>query len=322
VSVTAILPQQALFEERIAEAPRWVRWTRLACQSLPRGRFRLLHATKSWRKAAFWATASPDVGAFQFICHLSDAIAREVCFTGRYEPQETFLLQRLLTPGQTFVDVGANWGYFTMLAAARVGSSGRIISIEPHPQILALLKANVVQNGISWATVVEAAIAASQGTKTLNGFDPAGDKWGTSFLTGSHSTDREQSFEVVTARLDDVLDAHGVDRVDLLKMDIEGAEALAIKGMTRGLVSGRYPRILLELHPQLITSHGTTAQDVLSELLQHGYRAWRIDHSPEMTRQAAYASKMELSSFIRPLVSAQPLDNWPHLLLSIDDPFV
>ena len=58
-----------------------------------------------------------DAGGYWFECDPRDAIAREVCFTGRYEPQETALVRTILRPGMSFVDVGANWGYFTLLAA-------------------------------------------------------------------------------------------------------------------------------------------------------------------------------------------------------------
>ena len=81
-----------------------------------------------------------EVGGFTFECDLRDAISREVCFTGRYEPLETLLVQSTLRPGMTFVDVGANWGYFTLVASHLVGSSGLVVSLEPDPRLFQFFK--------------------------------------------------------------------------------------------------------------------------------------------------------------------------------------
>src|SRR3989442_13351056 len=72
----------------------------------------------------FWMHLPPDVGELAYACDLRDGLMREVYLTGRYEPQETALLRHLLRPGMTLVDVGANWGYFTLVGAHLVGASG------------------------------------------------------------------------------------------------------------------------------------------------------------------------------------------------------
>ena len=90
----------------------------------------------------------PDsLGGFTFICDVRDSLMREVCFTGMYEPQETLLAQQLLRRGMTVVDVGANWGYFTLLAAHLVGNRGRVLSLEPDPRMFRLLQQNVATTG-------------------------------------------------------------------------------------------------------------------------------------------------------------------------------
>jgi tRNA G37 N-methylase Trm5 len=111
----------------------------------------------------FWARLPAELGSLFFRCDLRDGIMREVCLTGRYEPQETALLQRILRPGMTFVDVGANWGYFTLCGAHLVGRTGRVVSIEVDPRACRTLKANVKRNMLESVTVLEVAAATRRG---------------------------------------------------------------------------------------------------------------------------------------------------------------
>jgi hypothetical protein len=85
-----------------------------------------------------------------------------------------------------------------------------------------------------------------------------------------------------------VLDELNIGQVDFLKMDIEGAEESALRGMEKGR------RILLEVHPTILAERGRTAHDVLNLLLEAGYNGWWIDFSPEANRKAGYASVLNL----------------------------
>jgi tRNA G37 N-methylase Trm5 len=127
-----------------------------------------------------------ELGGGFFRCDLRDSIAREVCFTGRYEPQETALVRALLGPGMSFVDVGANWGYFTLLAAHQVGRSGRVISLEPDPRLFPVLADNIAVNHLSQVTALQVAAGSESGSLTLAGFDEAGDNFGLSRVVGQH----------------------------------------------------------------------------------------------------------------------------------------
>jgi FkbM family methyltransferase len=260
---------------------------------------------------AFWGRTAPELGGHFFACDLRDGIAREVCFTRRYEPQETALLAVLLRAGMTFVDVGANWGYFSLLAAGRLGPGGRVVSLEPDPRLFALLRANLDRNGLASVVARQAAAADAVGTLRLAAFDEDAGNWGLSRLTDRPAA---ETFAVAAVPLDGLMDELGVGHVDLLKMDIEGAEDLALDGMRDGLWRCRYRRLLLEVHPALLAERGRTAQDVFARLEGAGYRAWRIDHSPAATRRAAYAAVVEPISLLRPLGSRDELDSWPHLL--------
>src|SRR5437762_271022 len=105
----------------LSATPFWVKASRGLLRRLPAGRYRTMNALVSGMRRLGYgvqpfltktATACPE---FQFICHLEDSLAREVCYTGCYAPLETLVVKKTLKPGMVFVDVGANWGYFTLL---------------------------------------------------------------------------------------------------------------------------------------------------------------------------------------------------------------
>ena len=291
--------------------PLWVRLLGPVLRRLPAGRYRLMNWLSPRSTPPFWARTGPELGSYSFVCRLRDDIALEVCFMHRYEPQETALLLELLRPGMTFIDVGANWGYFTLLAAGRVGPAGRVVSLEPEPRLFAALSANLARNGLGAVVARPLAAADREQTLRLAAYDEHAGNWGVSRLT-----DRPApiTLDVAAAPIDGILDELAVDHVDLLKMDIEGAEDLALAGMQAGLDRHRYRRILLEVHPALLAERGRTARDVFDRLTAAGYQAWRIDHSPGTTRRAAYAGALHTRDILAPLGSGTQLDAWPHVL--------
>jgi FkbM family methyltransferase len=262
----------------------------------------------------FWAYLPADLGSLQFRCDLSDRLMREVCLTGRYEPQETALLQSALGPGTTFVDVGANWGYFTLVAAHLVGPNGRVLSVEADPRACRALRDNIERNGLAYVSVVELAASDAPGTLHLQEYERSASASGNYGVTRSTTNVRGgRRFEIPARPLDDVLDERGIDRVDLLKMDIEGGEGRALAGLRRTLSARRVGQVLLELHPAHLRDQGTSAEEVMRTLRGHGYRAWKIDHSPAAYRRAA-ARRMDASSVLAPLADGDDLGSWPHLL--------
>ncbi|MDB4947851.1 MAG: methyltransferase FkbM family [Gemmatimonadetes bacterium] len=310
---------------------------------LPAGRYRVMDRVARPAPPPFIARTPVDAGGHAFHCDLRDGIAREVCFTGAYEPLETAIVRALLPAGGTFVDVGANWGYFTLLAAHIADAAGRVVALEPDPRLFALLRSNAERNRLSHVTPLQLAAAARRGTLTLAGFDEAGDNWGLSSLAATgrsdargsaesiESTDASGStgstgstgsmgsagprFEVATAALDDVLDDLSVDSVDLVKVDVEGAEPLVLRGMERGIAAGRYRALLLELHPSLVDGYARFERGVRERMSAAGYQGWWIDHSPAAARAASYARRVDLRRYLRPVdASAAPADAWPHQL--------
>jgi FkbM family methyltransferase len=306
-------------EIELPDTPRWIWAASRVIRSLPAGRYRAMNWVARRGGSPFWTPMPDDLGGLVFRCDLRDVLMREVCITGRYEPQETVILQNLLRAGMTFVDVGANWGYFTLAAAYLVGARGHVVSVEADPRASATLNANVAKNRLPWVRVVAAAASDSDEMLSLRSYGPESDgsaNFGVALADAL--TEGGVRFEVRARPLDAILDEAGAGTINVLKMDIEGAEGRALTGLGKRLAAGAIDRIILELHPWHLRSHGTSAGAIVGALQSHGYDAWQIDHSPAIHRKAA-ATVVSANSLLTPLAGTNGLNDaasWPHLLFA------
>lgn len=287
--------------------PAWVPLVRAIVRRAPRGKYAIV-SRWSPRTGRFAARLAGDLGAAVFDCDLQDLIAREVCLTGYYEPPVTRLVQRLARPGGLVVDAGANWGYFSLLAASTVGERGKVIALEPDPRQFARLARNIEMNRFANVHALQLAAGSHEGTVTLAGYARGSENRGLSRI--AESTSDSCRFDVRSTTIDRLTAAAG--RVDLVKIDVEGADMDVLSGMREGLRAARYASIVLELHPALLRARGIEPATCIDLLRSHAYRGWSIDLAPAAYRAAA-----------RPTIRAEallgPVDRWrasawPHLL--------
>ncbi len=207
---------------------------------------------------------------------------------GRRFIQERVLLEALVRPGMHVVDVGANIGYCTMMFSSLVGERGRVWSIEPDPVNLLELEATVAENRLAGQiTVLPVAAGASEGTVK---FEP-----------GLNSCVTPEGRSEVTVKS---LDSLKLERVDLIKIDVEGYEGAVLEGALATLARCQ-PTIFMELHPRLLTGH--THAGIL-DLMQRHYpqiRAYRIERRSFLIRLlqsyglSGYVSEIgEVRSFV------------------------
>lgn len=192
-------------------------------------------------------------------CQLSDRTQRTM-YLGLFEPAETRLVRRLLSPGDTFVDVGAHIGWFTTIASRSVGDTGLVIACEPYPENLSLLKSNLELNACTNVLVVGSAIGAAPGTLTLA---TAGDSGGVTALDWA----KQGKATVPMERLDDLAEAHGP--IALLKMDVEGWESHVLEGATQTL--RRTHRVLFEVNPSALNRAGSSREALVGALRSSGF---------------------------------------------------
>jgi len=297
---------------QLRDAPMWIHAAAGLIRHLPAGRYRAMNFVARWARDPFWARLPRDLGGLEFRCDLRDALMREACLTGRYEPQETALLQNILRPGMTFVDVGANWGYFTLVGAHLVGPGGRVVGIEADPRACRTVQSNLDRNAHAHVTLHNIAASDSNGTLRLHQYETRAGETGNFGVGRAVNPAGGGTFVVDAHPLDDVLDRHGIDRVDLLKMDIEGGEAGALAGLDRRLSSARIDRLLLEIHPRELIQLGSSVDAVLTFMRDRGYAGWKIDHS-KATHANASSGRVEARELLTPLDHG-PLGEWPHVL--------
>src|SRR5687768_14536141 len=156
--------------------------------------------------------------------------------------QETF--RRHLAPGAVVYDVGANVGFFSLLAARLVGPSGHVYAFEPAPANAATVRANAAVNGLDRVTVLEVAVGAAPGRAALS--VPADASW--AFLE-RYAPDRRppETVDVEVAALDGLVDDGALPPPQLVKVDVEGGELDVIAGMSRTLRRHR-PVLVCEMH--------------------------------------------------------------------------
>ncbi|PTL58978.1 methyltransferase [Paraconexibacter algicola] len=190
---------------------------------------------------------------------------------GTLEPEVQEALRRTVAPGDVVYDIGANVGFFTLLAARLTGPGGHVVAFEPSPPAVAGLRANVALNGLA-VTVREAAVAATPGRARL--LQVGEHSWSHLEDRGHHpGTTAVVEVEVTTV---DAEVAAGRPVPAVVKLDVEGSEVAALQGMARTLAEHR-PALVIELHG---TNH-----EVLDVLDDAGYRAENLE-GPQPLRDA------------------------------------
>ncbi len=202
------------------------------------------------------------------------SLGADVCSTGAYEPGMRRNIETRLETGGTFVDLGANEGYFTVVAGLRAGPSGRVLAIEPQTRLLPVITENVRLNGLRNVTLLHTAVGDRDGEDEIR---LAADT--NSGASGLHQSASgmlgRQKVEVRT--LASILDREKLDRVDFMKVDIEGGEYEAILGSQEIFKSRRVVHLAMELHPGPLAARGKDAADIIGLLAACGYRMMDIE---------------------------------------------
>jgi FkbM family methyltransferase len=180
--------------------------------------------------------------------------------SGTLEPFEVDLFERAIRPGMTVLDVGANSGYYTLLAARLVGASGKVFAFEPDPRTVESLRANVRANGLNNVRVVPRAASDRAGPRAFH-----------LSRTAAHSgLHRSTTMDAVSATtsVDSVAadDALQGETMDVIKIDVEGVEPAVLRGLSRTLGANPDVRLFLEFNPATLEAAGVSADSFLLEL--------------------------------------------------------
>ncbi|MGZ3459411.1 MAG: FkbM family methyltransferase [Archangium sp.] len=216
-----------------------------------------------------------EVFGYRMRLDVSEFIQRQI-YLGSFERQETGWVRRWLKPGSTFVDVGANVGYFTLLASSLVGSAGRVCACEPSVRAFQRLEATLRDNAISQARAFNFALGAEPGTLNLYFTSPTV----TNHTPSMVAQEGARSVPVRVRTLDECLEEWGLERVDILKIDVEGFEPQVLAGAGKALATGRIRAILCEFNDHWLRSNGSSAAELYAWIRGHRYRDIGGDREP------------------------------------------
>jgi len=199
--------------------------------------------------------------SFRFY-HQASATERGALFNPDYNLEELEFLRAHTPPGGVFVDVGANVGTYALVLARHVGTSGKVIAVEPHPVTHARLAFNRTASGFTQVHLVAAAAGPSDGGLLIA---TDGDNLGASHIVSGEA--RGNAIKVPSLRLQRILTEAGVDHLDALKIDVEGFEDRVLTGFFRDTPQALWPRAVVIEH----LSRDEWLEDCIADMRSRGY---------------------------------------------------
>jgi FkbM family methyltransferase len=231
-----------------------------------RGKYRLFNLI-----APTQGIVTANVFGSQFRLDLSEWIQRGI-YLGTYERAETTLVLDYLKPGMTVIDVGANSGYYTALAASRVGPGGRIFAIEPNQRPFARLQTLISENRIP-ASAFNFGVGDVAGESGI--YQTPNSTNDTATMVPHPGLDPLARVPIRT--LDDCIEEWHLDSVDLVKIDVEGWEPRILKGARRAMQDHRIKAILCEFCEDWLLKVGSSRAALAKIFYDGGY----IPHSDD-----------------------------------------
>lgn len=203
------------------------------------------------------------------------SITPSLLFEGFMEPWTTSTILNILKPGMTFVDAGANIGFFTLLGARAVGATGKVYAFEPDPHTFSFLKRSLFLNGLNWVQAENRALSDKNGISKLFTTHHLGIIGGHTILENPNSI-ATPSVEIETITLDEFL--KDGKHVDVMKIDVEGAEPYILDGMKDVIAANPKLKVVMEFSPQFYRLDGRDPVEFIEGLRQQGFAVRKINH--------------------------------------------
>jgi FkbM family methyltransferase len=254
---------------------------RLGPQLPERGRIHLaLHRRVSGLRAVLPA-ATPWGGRFE--CDLQDLVQSRIFYFGVWEPNLTAFVQQRVRPGDVVVDVGANVGYFTLLASRLVGDAGRVVAIEASPRVFGLLNRNIALTGARNVRAINVAVSDRHGSLPIYAGPP--DNVGATSVRDDWYGGGRERFEatVPAAPLASLLEPDELQRVRLLKIDVEGAELPVVLNLLDTMHEfGPDMDIVVEMSPRGLEKAGLTFEEIAGRFREFGYAWYALENEYDL----------------------------------------
>jgi FkbM family methyltransferase len=263
----------------------WAKVVRKFMRSLPvPGKYldRVLNLTGVDLSSIQMPQVSPDRwNQFNVIIDRFDTqIKKHIFFQGYFEWAETHFVRNSLQAGHTFVDVGANIGWHTLIAASRVSPNGRVFAFEPVSSTFSELQSNIDLNRLTNVELYQIGLSDSSGSVDIFA-NKENDSGGNSMFGTADYTRLET---IQTRRGDEVLMSRGVEQIDLLKVDVEGAEMYVLRGLERYFAEGRIKAMMLEVNGSLLRAAGSSPRELLDFVHGKGFAVADVRNPRQVLR--------------------------------------
>ena len=216
-----------------------------------------------------WVKTKTHFGPYIWVCLEDHGVSGAILHTGRWEPHVEKLLHEYVYRDLTFLDIGANVGYFSLSVANKMRDvgAGRVIAIEANPLVVPYLMSSVVESGFD--DIIEVLpYAVSEENGLIEMLAEFGDNLGGSTIRNV-SDEKVRKNVIPCVKLDDVL--NDITHIDLVKMDIEGAEMFALSGMVE-LIRKHKPDIVMEINKDCLAGvSGMTVRGLVHSMDLEGY---------------------------------------------------
>jgi len=208
--------------------------------------------------------------------NLKDWIQKQIFYFGRYEVErkETQYIKSIVKEGDVFFDIGTNVGYYTLMVAKRIGNNGKVFSFEPVTSTFDKLKANVEKNNFKNVSLNKIGISDISQEIEINISDA--DNSGMSSLI--HIPNSSKKEVIKTISLDEYLKEKELEKINLIKIDVEGVEFQAIKGMTETLIKYS-PIVLVEILSSKLGQIGKTNTEIYNLFYKNDYKAYEYKYN-------------------------------------------
>jgi len=207
---------------------------------------------------------------FKIIVNPAEFIGKHIYIEGIYEPDCTYLFNKLLNAGDCVLDVGANIGYFTLLASKLVGLEGKVFAFEALPQIMQVLEKNVKLNSLSNVVCYETAVSDKCGLVEF--YASSIDNLGLSSMRNIKQTSAVRS-EIPSVTIDSIIT--NLPSVKLVKIDVEGAEFKVLEGM-KELIKRDKPYIILEVTDEFLRQMDSSTKMIAEIFFIEGYKLFHF----------------------------------------------
>lgn len=222
-------------------------------------------------------------GSIQLDLNLDDWIQQQLYFLGDYEKAEIDYLYSTLKKGDVFIDVGGNIGLFSLNASGIVGNGGKVYAFEAFKPNYEKFSKHLTLNNFKNVTLEHLAISEERGYLEIlynDHYDNVG-------MASFYLKDFTAKEKVESISLDDYAKTHQITKIDMIKIDIEGGEFSALKGMSE-ILTNYQPKIIIEVNHIALKSSGHSEEDLIQILHEKGYTKTKILSKSEDSYNAVF----------------------------------